>query len=105
MVGGKRESFEEGIQAAYREMKEETGIGKESISLLHVMDFVYHIHGIVLEVYGGILVEKVDIFGEESQLLWIEDGEDFFDPGRFAGEGNIGHLLFHTKEALGIKQK
>ncbi|ENL4422339.1 NUDIX domain-containing protein [Bacillus cereus] len=39
LVGGKIENGESGIEAAYREILEETNISKEDIILYHLMDF------------------------------------------------------------------
>ena len=41
LVGGKIEENEDGFEAAYRELKEETGISVNDISLNHMMDFTY----------------------------------------------------------------
>mgnify|MGYP002509000193 CR=1 FL=1 len=40
-VGGKIEPNENGEDAAYRELLEETGITRSDISLVHLMDFTY----------------------------------------------------------------
>ena len=42
-VGGKIEKNENGLDAAYRELEEETTITKDDIMLLHIMDFTYYI--------------------------------------------------------------
>lgn len=42
-VGGKIEKKENGLDAAYRELEEETTITKDDIMLLHIMDFTYYI--------------------------------------------------------------
>ena len=41
LVGGKIEPREDGFEAAYRELEEETGIGRDAIELSHMMDFTY----------------------------------------------------------------
>ena len=41
LVGGKIEPEENGFDAAYRELEEETGITREEICLRHMMDFTY----------------------------------------------------------------
>ena len=35
---------------------------------------------------------------EAHPLFWLELSENFFDDGRFAGEGNIGHMVEQVKE-------
>ena len=34
-----------------------------------------------------------EVSGDENDLLWVELTEDFFDMKKYAGEGNIGHML------------
>lgn len=97
LVGGKLEPGEDGLDAAYRELWEETGITREQITLTHVMDFVYYDEDCQLEVYTGTLREEVPAAGEENPLEWLGMDEDFFSLEKFAGEGNIGHILEHMK--------
>ena len=93
LVGGKIEENENGFYAAYRELEEETGIAK-GIELYHLMDFTYFMADCCrLEVYFGKLNEDVLVQGDEKELIWIDINENFFDMTRFAGEGNIGHIL------------
>jgi len=97
LVGGKIEPGEDGLAAAYRELREETGIS--DIKLVHLMDFTYYLDGSCrLEVYAGRLAEPVDVHGDENELAWIDLREDFFDMRRFAGEGNIGHIFEIVKQ-------
>lgn len=92
-VGGKIEKEEDGLTAAYRELEEETSITKNDIELSHLMDFTYHHKEFYLEIYVGVLNNKVDACGEENELIWIDRDENFFDVTKFAGDGNIGHIL------------
>lgn len=96
-VGGKIEKGETGIEAAYRELSEETAISKADIILTHLMSLTYPIDGFYVEVYVGKLKNKVDIVGEENDLYWSELDCNFFDTQKYAGEGNIGHILEHIK--------
>ncbi len=93
LVGGKIEAEEDGLHAAYRELAEETGIPKEAITLTHVMNFTYPQDSCYLEAYVGRLNKDVPIHGDENELLWLDLPQDFFDVKRFAGVGNIGHIL------------
>jgi len=97
LVGGKIESGESGIDAAYRELFEETSIDRNAIRLTHLMDFTYHMTNCYIEVYAGRLKGIADIAGEENELFWSELNVDFFDMSKFAGEGNIGHIIEQIK--------
>lgn len=76
---------------------------KRGVGLSHLMDFTYYLQSIKLEVYVGRLNKEVCIHGDENDLKWIEINENFFDISKFAGEGNIGHIMEHiflSKEIL-----
>ena len=51
MVGGKVEENENELEAAYRELYEETGISRQDIKLIHVMNFQYKISDMELKVF------------------------------------------------------
>lgn len=93
LVGGKVEQNENELHAAYRELQEETGITNNDITLSHIMNFQYKMSDMELEVYTGKLNKKVDLVEEVNKLYWIDKNENFFDIDKFAGEGNIGHML------------
>ena len=95
-VGGKIEKSESGLDAAYRELFEETSITKDDIKLTHMMDFTYHMAEEYVEVYVGRLNGDVEIRGDENILYWSDFDHDFFDPNVYAGEGNIGHIMMHV---------
>lgn len=97
LVGGKIEDGESGIDAAYRELLEETGISDQDIILHHLMDFKYYIQNCYVEVYVGRLKQDVVISGDENELYWSDLNKDFFDMSLFAGEGNIGHMIEQVK--------
>ena len=96
-VGGKIEPDESGEAAAYRELFEETGITRGDISLVHLMDFSYPLDPCYVEVYAGQLTRDIQPLGDENPLLWSGMDCDFFDMSKFAGEGNIGHIIEHIK--------
>lgn len=93
LVGGKVESGEEELAAAYRELNEETGITKNDISLTHLMNFQYNLQDFELEVYMGKLNKEVQLVKEVNELYWVDKKENFFDAEKFAGDGNIGHMV------------
>lgn len=106
LVGGKIEKGESGFEAAYRELEEETGISQKEMTLSHMMDFTYYNQQCYVEVYVGILKEAVCLKEEVHPLVWLDLEENFFDMTRFAGEGNIGHMLEQVKQfGKGITEK
>lgn len=93
LVGGKLENGEDELEAAYRELKEETGISKEDIKLVHVMNFQYNLTDMELEFFAGKLNKDVEIIEEINKLYWLDINKNFYDNETFAGEGNIGVML------------
>lgn len=92
-VGGKLEPGEDGLTAAYRELFEETGITAQDIHLEHLMDFTYYVEDSLMEVYYGRLCRMVALQEEVNQLLWLDVDQDYADGTRFAGCGNLGHIV------------
>jgi 8-oxo-dGTP diphosphatase len=93
LVGGKVEPNEDSLDAAYRELYEETSITRDMADLLHLMDFTYYNPECRVEVYAGKLKRNVAVSGDENDLLWVDANDDFFDMSQYAGEGNIGHMI------------
>lgn len=97
LVGGKIHPEEDGFVAAYRELEEETGITKNDITLSHMMDFTYYNQNCFVEVYVGYLSHSIQLREEAHPLIWLDLHHDFFDCTKFAGEGNIGHMVEQVK--------
>lgn len=97
LVGGKVEENENELEAAYRELYEETGITNNDIALTHIMNFQYIISDFELEVYIGKLNKDVVLIEEVNELYWVDKNDNFFDTDKFAGEGNIGHMLLQAE--------
>lgn len=93
LVGGKVEQNEDELHAAYRELQEETGITNTDIKLTHIMNFQYKMSDMELELYAGKLNKDVILEEEVNKLYWMDKSENFFDMNKYAGEGNIGHML------------
>ena len=96
LVGGKVELGEDIFSSAYRELQEETGITKNDIKLVHLMNFEYKIDKFELEVFAGRLNKEIKLIEEVNKLYWIDKSENFFDYEKYAGEGNIGHMILHA---------
>lgn len=77
LVGGKIESGEDGFDAAYRELFEETGITSDDIRLSHMMDFTYYNQDCFVEIYVGKLEDHVILKEEKHPLVWISKEENF----------------------------
>ena len=104
-VGGKIEPGEEGLHAAYRELFEETGIPADAIELTHTMNLEYMMEDCRMEVYAGRLKYPVDVVDEVNHLEWMDVDQDYADTTRFAGVGNVGHVIYHIREMLDILEK
>ena len=97
LVGGKIEKENDGLNEAYRELEEETNIKKEDVDLIHFMNLTYVKWNKELEVYYGILNKKVTLVEEVNKLEWVSINDNFFDMNKYAGEGNIGHIIEEVK--------
>src|SRR5574344_1400740 len=69
LVGGKIEKENDGLNEAYRELVEETNIKREDVELIQ----------------------------EVNKLEWVPINDNFFDMSKYAGEGNIGHIIEEIK--------
>lgn len=98
-VGGKIEK-DNSIEEAYRELYEETNISEKDIDITHLMDIFYYKQDMELEIYYGIIKNKVKLIEEVNKLEWIDMKENFFDYNKFAGEGNIGHIMLQIKKDI-----
>ena len=97
LVGGKIEKDNDGLNEAYRELEEETNIKKEDIDLIHFMNLIYVKWDKELEVYYGKLNKEVELVEEVNKLEWINIDDNFFDMNKYAGEGNISHIIEEIK--------
>lgn len=100
LVGGKIEKENDGLNEAYRELFEETNISKEDINLTYFMNITYVKWNKELEVYYGVLNKDVQLVEEINKLEWVDINDDFFDMKKYAGEGNIGHIIEEIKVDL-----
>lgn len=100
LVGGKIEKENDGLNEAYRELVEETNISKDDVELKHFMNIEYVSFNKSLEVYYGILNKEVELVEEVNKLEWVDINDNFFDMTKYAGEGNIGHIIEEIKIEL-----
>ena len=98
-VGGKVEK-DNSVEEAYRELFEETGITKKDINIIHLMDIMYYKDDFELEIYYGVLKSDVTLVEEINKLEWLSMNENFFDYTKFAGEGNIGHIMIQIEKDI-----
>lgn len=103
LVGGKIEKENDCFNEAYRELFEETAITKDDIDLKYFMNIEYVSFNKDLEIYYGILNKDVELVEEVNKLEWVDINDNFFDMSKYAGEGNIGHIIEEIK--IDIKNK
>ena len=97
LVGGKIEKENDGLNEAYRELVEETNIKREDTQLIHFMNLTYVKWNKELEVYYGIVNKEGTLVEEVNKLEWVSINDNFFDMNKYAGEGNIGHIIEEIK--------
>ena len=100
LVGGKIEKENDSLNEAYRELEEETSITKNDITLTYFMNITYVKWNKELEVYYGVLNKDVQLVEEINKLEWVDINDDFFNMKKYAGEGNIGHIIEEIKVDL-----
>lgn len=66
------------------------------------MNFQYIIQDMELEVYIGVLNKNVNTVEEINKLVWISKESNFFDLEKFAGEGNIWHIIHHANNYFNL---
>ena len=93
LIGGKIEDNETFLESAYRELFEETGITRNDITLTPFIDYTWPTLGSKMKVFIGKLNRNVELVEEIHQLHWMDIHENFFDIKKFAGDGNIGHMI------------
>ena len=57
------------------------------------MNFEYKVQDMELELYVGKLNKEKKLVEEVNKLYWIDKKDNFFDVEKYAGEGNIGHMV------------
>lgn len=97
LVGGKIEKENDGLNEAYRELEEETNIKREVTELKHFMNLEYIAFNKRIEIYYGILNKNVHLIEEVNKLEWVDVNDNFFNMKKYAGEGNIGHIIEEIK--------
>ncbi len=61
--------------------------------MIYFMNITYVKWDKELEVYYGILNKDVSLIEEVNKLEWVNVNDNFFDMSKYAGEGNIGHII------------
>ena len=97
LVGGKIEKENDGLNEAYRELEEETNIKRKDTELKHFMNLEYIAFNKRIEIYYGILNKNVHLIEEVNKLEWVDVNDNFFNMKKYAGEGNIGHIIEEIK--------
>jgi len=92
-IGGHIEDGEDSLAAAYRELWEETAIKQDDVELIHFMNLEYLMDKNRLEVYVGKLNKPVFVHGDENELIWTSTANEFGNLDKFAGDGNILHIM------------
>lgn len=97
LVGGKIEKENDSLNEAYRELFEETNIKREDVDLVYFMNLTYVKWNKELEIYYGVLNKDITLVEEVNKLEWVDINDNFFDMNKYAGEGNIGHIIEEIK--------
>jgi len=66
------------------------------------MNIEYVVFDKLIEVYYGILNKAVNLIEEVNKLEWVSINDNFFDMNKYAGEGNIGHIIEEIKISMNM---
>ena len=66
------------------------------------MNIEYVVFDTLIEVYYGILNKAVNLIEEVNKLEWVSINDNFFDMNKYAGEGNIGHIIEEIKISMNM---
>ena len=106
LPGGRIEEKENSLEAIKRELKEELDWSIEDIHFLSLSEeFVGENHQINI-IYLAKIEKEIDIDsfkGQEGEWInfkWVNINDKFFDMEKYAGEGNIGHIIEEIKIEL-----
>lgn len=83
-VGGKVNQDETDLQAAYRELYEETGIAQNNIDLKELTDLYYEHDNSHLKVYYGYIKGEIELIEEKHPLNWHSLRRSSFDDSEYA---------------------
>lgn len=106
-VGGKAESGEQWEETAYRELYEETGVGREDIELFFIRN-EQTVTGFGkdwdITVSAGILNKDFELVEGENHLWWLPIKEIYrlVEPD-FMGDGNCYLYYIESRRILGIE--
>lgn len=110
-IGGKiKEGEENGKDASYRELFEETGIPRSYIDLLFVRnEFVYgnrYLYKDDWELYitYGILKDDVELISEKNELVWMDINDSRIDK-ELVGYGNCRVFLNEALKLIELDSK
>jgi len=58
-----------------------------------------------LQVYYGILKQKVNLVEEKNELVWVDLNKELLNNEKFAGNYNIPHIIKQIKTYLKDESK
>lgn len=61
------------------------------------MNFQYEMSNIELQIYVGKINKNKELIEEVNHLKWVNAMENFSDSKKYAGEGNISHIIEQVK--------
>ena len=80
--------------------------GKDVLSLGYT-EFIAPMIKAIQELSAEVrsLKNEVELIEEVNKLEWVNINDNFFDMNRYAGEGNIGHIIEEIKIDLKATNK
>lgn len=95
-ICAERMQGENGLECAYRELQNATGLTEDDITLQHIFDFTYVLDRRRLQVFAGSVSQaqvRKALRHRENSLLWADVGRDLCDDYEFFNGNCISHIL------------
>lgn len=92
-ICGERMKGENGLDCAYRELKNETGLTEDDITLQHIFDFTYVLDQRRLQVFAGSIARAQTLRRREDSLLWADIRRDLCDDYELFNSNCLNHIL------------
>ena len=99
-VEGAVEEGEDGESRAYQDLYIKTGIARNQIELVHILDSIDYIYQSRISTYAGKLTAEVE-FKESSKICWVKRKSRFSNAKKFMVDSDAETVLHRIEHCKG----